>query len=160
MRFRLRTLLAVTALVAIVLSISLFIINRRREAWEESWTTLNSGGVLLVTSRNDASALQNAEIWVSTINDKTYEVNGQRLSEAEAKDKLRSFRKHLKRLGIRWYVLLDSEPGTTQTRQSTFDLVYAAGFTTYDDIAGQGASTYRQRKSEGEMRDRFYKPNH
>ena len=159
MRFRLKSLLMFVAAIAVVLAIFVYIREQQRAADEKSWTGLQSNGVLFLASRNDASELQNAEIWVSTIDDQTYEVNGERLSEFEARNKLILLHRHLNQLGIRWYVFLDSEPGTVQTRQSTFDLVYSAGFTSYDDLAGQGTSTYDERRSEGEARKRLYKPN-
>ena len=55
--------------------------------------------------------------------------------------KLRRIRRDLGRLGIGWNIAMDDEPGTTNVRDSTFQLVYASGFTQYNYVS-QG-TTYR-----------------
>ena len=156
MRFRLKSLLISVAVVAVVLAVVVLLREQRQIARDAAWNGLQSNGVLLLASSSEPNNIQNAEIWVSTIDSQTFEVNGERLSRNEARTKLVAVGEHLKRLGIRWYVLLDREPGTNDARQSTFDLVYSAGFTTYDNLASQGASTYEQRRTEGEARNRLY----
>ena len=133
MRFRLRSLLFLVALVAVVLAIFVHLRNQRRAAW----VNLQAEGVHFIKSGSNACA----EIWVSKIDHQTFDVNGERQSQQAARNKLIRIRQDASRLGITWLVAMDDfDFGLSPTHQTTLDLVESSGFTR-DSHVGQGKTT-------------------
>lgn len=153
MKYRLRSLFVVAALIAVLLCAYRVMRQRAAHTRAEAIAYLHSSGVILVTSSN---RITQAETYVSTNDDLNFEINGERFTKADAKAKLAQIRRHAERIDAVCVMTVDNEPGQpSHSRKSSAGLVHSVGC----GACGMGVFTYDSRKQFYRARNQLFEPN-